>query len=118
MTAAPAERQLTVLPSKRRKLRIMPRTKTTIYLEPELLSATKALAASSGRAEYEIVEDALRAYMRSDQAARARQELVELLDRVAERSQLSDEEAMQIAVDEVHSDRREQRTAGKRARRP
>jgi hypothetical protein len=96
----------------------MTRTKTTIYLESELLSATKALAASSGRREYEIVEDALRAYMCSEQAAQARQELRDLLDRVAERAQLSDEEAMQIAVDEVHAHRRERRAAGKRARRP
>ena len=84
----------------------MARMKTTIYLEPELLSATKALAVSSGRREYEIVEDALRAYMRSEEAATARRELRELLDRVAERSQLSDEEAMEIAVSAVHASRR------------
>ncbi len=96
----------------------MARTKTTIYLEPELLSATKTLAASSGRHEYEIIEDALRAYMRSEEAARARRELRELLDRVAERSELSDEEAMQIAVSEVHAHRRERRAAGGRARHP
>jgi len=96
----------------------MARTKTTIYLEPDLLSATKALAASSGRREYEVIEDALRAYMRSEEAAWARRELRELLDRVAERSELSDEEAMEIAVSEVHASRRERRAAGGRARRP
>ncbi len=87
----------------------MARTKTTIYLEPELLSATKALAASSGRREYEVVEDALRSYMRSDEAAAARRELHQLLDRVAERSQLSDEEEMDIAVSEVRAHRSERR---------
>jgi hypothetical protein len=97
----------------------MARMKTTIYLEPELLSATKALAVSSGRREYEIVEDALRAYMRSEEAATARRELRELLDRVAERSQLSDEEAMEIAVSAVHASRRKRRATGSsRARRP
>jgi len=83
----------------------MARKKTTIYLEPDLLNATKALAASSGRREYEVVEDALRAYMRSDEAGQARQELKDLLDRVAERSTLTDEEAMAIAYDELHAAR-------------
>jgi predicted transcriptional regulator len=83
----------------------MARKKTTIYLEPDLLNATKALAASSGRREYEVVEDALRAYMRSAEAGQARQELKDLLDRVAERSTLTDEEAMAIAYDELHAAR-------------
>ncbi len=83
----------------------MARKKTTIYLEPDLLTATKALAASSGRREYEVVEDALRAYMRSDEAGQARQELKDLLDRVAERSTLSDEESMKLAYDELHAAR-------------
>jgi hypothetical protein len=37
----------------------MARKKTTIYLEPDLLTATETLAASSGRREYEVIEDAL-----------------------------------------------------------
>jgi len=79
--------------------------KKTIYLEPDLLNATKALAVSSGRREYEVVEDALRAYMRSEEAGRARQELKDLLDRVAECSTLTDEEALAIAYDELHAAR-------------
>ena len=47
----------------------MARKKTTIYLEPELLTAAKTLAASSGRREYEIIEDALRVYVRSEEDA-------------------------------------------------
>jgi hypothetical protein len=66
----------------------MARKKTTIYLESDLLNATKALAASSGRREYEVVEDALRAYMSSEEVEQARQELKDLLDRVAERRAL------------------------------
>lgn len=84
-------------------IQTMARKKTTIYLEPDLLNATKALAASSGRREYEVVEDALRAYMRSDEAAQARRELRELLDRVAERSELTDDEALKLAYDELHA---------------
>jgi hypothetical protein len=59
----------------------MARKKTTIYLEPDLLTATKTLAASSGRREYEVIEDALSAYMRSDEAAAGRRELHAMLDR-------------------------------------
>jgi hypothetical protein len=86
----------------------MARKKTTIYLESDLLNATKALAASSGRREYEVVEDALRAYMRSEEVEQARQELKDLLDRVAERSTLTDDEAMAIAYEELHAARAEQ----------
>ena len=53
----------------------MARTKTTIYLEPDPLSATKRWQPARGRHEYEIVEDALRAYMRSEAATKARREL-------------------------------------------
>lgn len=84
-------------------IQTMARKKTTIYLEPDLLNAAKALAASSGRREYEVVEDALRAYMRSDETAQARRELRELLDRVAERSELTDDEALKLAYDELHA---------------
>lgn len=45
----------------------------------------------------------------------ARRELRALLDRVAERSDLDDEQAMEIAVSEVHAYRRDRRAAKKRA---
>jgi predicted transcriptional regulator len=89
----------------------MARTKTTIYLEPDLLSATKALAASSGRREYEIIEDALRAYMRSPEGHAGRRELQAMLDRWAEQGEgLGEEEALALATEEVHAYRRERRS--------
>jgi hypothetical protein len=84
----------------------MARKKTTIYLEPDLLTATKVLAASSGRREYEVIEDALRAYLRADETTQTRRELRELLDRVAERSDLDPDEAIKLANDELHAMRR------------
>jgi hypothetical protein len=88
----------------------MARKKTTIYLEPDLLTATKTLAASSGRREYEVIEDALRAYMRSDEAAAGRRELRAMLDRWAEDDHgLDEDEAIELATREVHAYRREQR---------
>jgi hypothetical protein len=89
----------------------MARQKTTVYLESDLLRATKTLAASSGRREYEVIEDALRAYMRSDAGAEGRRQVREMLDRWAGSDDGVDEdEAMRVAVDEVHAHRREKRS--------
>jgi hypothetical protein len=87
----------------------MVRKKTTIYLEPDLLTATKTLAASSGRREYEVIEDALRVYMRSDEAAAGRRELRAMLDRWSEQDTgLDEDEAIELATREVHAYRSEQ----------
>jgi predicted transcriptional regulator len=87
------------------------RQKTTIYLEPDLLRATKTLAASSGRREYEVIEDALRAYMRSEEAAAGRRELRQMLDRWAETDdELAEDEALDLATREAHTYRREKRS--------
>jgi hypothetical protein len=89
----------------------MARKKTTVYLEPDLLTATKTLAASSGRREYEVIEDALRAYMRSEEAAVGRRELRAMLDRWTEDNpSLDEDEAIELTTREVHACRREQRT--------
>jgi len=88
----------------------MPRKKTTIYLEPDLLTATKTLAASSGRREYEVIEDALRAYMRSDEAAEGRERIRVMLDRWAkEEGGLDEDAALELAAGEVHAQRAERR---------
>lgn len=87
----------------------VPRKKTTIYLEPDLLTATKTLAASSGRREYEVIEDALRAYMRSDEAAAGRRELRAMLDRWSQQDTgLDESEAIELATREVRAYRSEQ----------
>lgn len=85
----------------------MARRKTTVYLDPDLLTATKVLAASSGRREYEVIEDALRAYMRAEETAESHRQLLELLARVHQRSDLTEDEAMKLAVEEVHAVRSE-----------
>lgn len=88
----------------------MPRKKTTIYLEPDLLTATKTLAASSGRREYEVIEDALRAYMRSDEAAEGREKLRVMLDLWAsEETGLSEDSALELGNSEVHAQRARRR---------
>jgi len=73
----------------------MTRKKTTVYLEPELLRAAKIEAARTGRREYEVFEAALRSYLG-----------FEVVERVWARSDLTEEEALSLAYEEIHEARR------------
>jgi hypothetical protein len=83
------------------------RRKTTFYLDADVLTAAKVLAAATDRSESQVVEEALRNYLKQGQAAVARQQLAALLDRLAERADLSDEEALGLAYDELRASRSE-----------
>lgn len=85
----------------------LPRKKTTVYLDPEILRSAKMLAAESGRHDYEIIEDAIRAYLQAHGVTSSGAALRELMDQVATRADLTDEEAMQLANEELHAARRE-----------
>jgi predicted transcriptional regulator len=85
----------------------LPRKKTTVYLDPEILRSAKILAAASGRHDYEIIEDAIRDYVRAHGITSSGATLRELMAQLAARSHLSDEEAMQLANDELSAARRE-----------
>ena len=85
------------------------RKKTTVYLDPELLRAVKVVAASSGRHDYEVLEDAVRQYLHTAQAEASRQELRELLDQLGGPDAVSDEETLKLAYDELHAARRARR---------
>jgi len=74
----------------------MLRAKTTIYLDPELLKAAKVAAARLGKKDYEVFEDALRAYLGID-----------VLDRLWQKADLSEEEALALAYKELRASRRE-----------
>ena len=69
--------------------------KTTVYLEDDLLRATKVAAARTGKRDYQVVEEALRAYLG-----------LELLERVGTRSKLREDEAIELAYQELHQSRR------------
>jgi hypothetical protein len=69
--------------------------KTTVYLEDGLLRALKVAAARSGQREYQVVEQALRAFLG-----------MELLDKVGARSSLSEKEALALTYGELHRSRR------------
>ena len=69
--------------------------KTTVSLEDGLVRAVKVAAARSGQREYQVVEQALRSFLG-----------MELLDKVASRSSLSEKEALALAYGELHRSRR------------
>jgi hypothetical protein len=75
----------------------MAKTKTTIYIDAEVMRATRILAARSGRRDSDVVEDALREYTG-----------LAVVERVRSRnSDLSAEEALALANEELHAMRRE-----------
>jgi hypothetical protein len=65
--------------------------KATVCLEDDLLRAVRVAAARAGKRDYQIVEDALRAYLG-----------FELLDRVGARLTLTEEDALALAYQELH----------------
>ena len=71
------------------------RRKTTVYLEDQLLRAVKIAAARSGKRDYQVFEEALRAYLG-----------FELLERVGSRSDLTEDQALDLAYRELHRSRR------------
>ena len=85
------------------------RKKTTVYLDPELLRSVKVLAASTGRHDYEILEDALRRYVATWPNEASREALRNLLGQLAGQSDLSEEEALDLAHSELHASRRARR---------
>jgi len=71
------------------------RRKTTVYLEDKILNAAKIAAVRSGKRDYQVFEEALRAYLGLD-----------LLERVGARSDLTEDQALDLANRELHQSRR------------
>lgn len=69
----------------------MVKKKTTVYLEDDVLRGARIMAARTGKKDYEVLEDALRSYLG-----------MEVLDRAWANADLDDEEALRLAVEEVH----------------
>lgn len=89
----------------------MTRRKTTVYLDDDVLTATKIVAASSARSESDVVEDALRAYLRGDAAKAAAAEVRAVMQRVASRAPADDATAMRVALEEVAKTRKARRSS-------
>lgn len=73
----------------------MPKVRTTLTIDDEVLRAVKVRAARSGRGDSEVIEDALRRDLGLD-----------LLDRLWQRNDMDEDEAMSLAVEAQHRTRR------------
>ncbi len=69
----------------------MAKTKTTVYLDEDVLRGARVMAARNGKRDYEVVEEALRAYLGMD-----------VLDRAWTSAEMSEDDALKLAVEEVH----------------
>jgi hypothetical protein len=76
----------------------MARTKATVYLDPEVLRATRIRAARTGKRDSDVVEEALREYLG-----------LAVIDRIRSRFDFDEEEALRVANEELHELRRERR---------
>lgn len=76
----------------------MPKVRTTLTIDEEVLRAVRVRAARSGKGDSEVIEDALRRELGLD-----------LLDQLWSRNQLTGEEAGSLAVEAQHATRRRRR---------
>jgi len=70
------------------------RRKTTVYLDEDVLKTMRVTAARSGKRDYQVMEEALRAHLG-----------IELLEKVSARSTLGETEALDLAYEELHQGR-------------
>ena len=73
----------------------MPKVRTTLTIDEEVLRAVKVRAARSGKADSEVIEEALRRELGLD-----------LLERLWARNDLPEAEAAKLAVEAQHRTRR------------
>jgi hypothetical protein len=73
----------------------MPRVRTTLTIDEEILRAVKIRAARTGKGDSQVIEEALR-----------RQLGLDLLDRLWQSGDLSEADAVELAVEAQHETRR------------
>ncbi len=76
----------------------MAKVRTTLTVDEEVLRAVKIRGARTGKGDSEVIEDALR-----------RDFGLDLLDRLWRRNDLTEEQAIELAVEAQHSTRRRRR---------
>ena len=76
----------------------MPKVRTTLTIDEEVLRAVKVRGARTGKGDSEVIEEALRRELGFD-----------LLDRLWERNDLGEEQAVALAVEAQHTTRRPRR---------
>jgi hypothetical protein len=73
----------------------MPKARTTVTLDEQVLRAVRIKAARSGRRDSEVIEEALRRDLGLD-----------VLERIWASADLDEDEAMRLAVEAQHESRR------------
>jgi metal-responsive CopG/Arc/MetJ family transcriptional regulator len=76
----------------------MPKTRTTVTIDEDVLRAVKVRAARSGKGDSEVIEEAIRRHLGLD-----------LLERLWAKSDLTEEQAMDVALEAQHKSRRRNR---------
>ncbi len=76
----------------------MPKVRTTVTVDDEVLRAVKVRGARTGKGDSEVIEEALRRQLGFD-----------LLERLWERNDLREDEATALAVEAQHETRRRRR---------
>ena len=76
----------------------MPKVRTTLTIDEEVLRAVKVRAARCGKGDSEVIEKAVRRDLGLD-----------LLERLWAKNQLTQEEASKLAVEAQHTSRRRRR---------
>jgi hypothetical protein len=76
----------------------MPKVRTTLTIEDDVLRAVKVRAARSGKGDSEVIEDALRRDLGLD-----------LFDKLWGKNSLDEDEATRLAVQAQHATRRRKR---------
>ena len=73
---------------------LMPRVRTTLTIDEQVLRAVKVRAARSGKGDSEVIEEALRRELGFD-----------LLGRLWQRDEIGEEDALELAVEAQHATR-------------
>lgn len=73
----------------------MPKVRTTVTLDDEVMRAVRVKAARTGRRDSDVIEEALRRDLGFD-----------VLERIWARNDLSEEEAMELANEALHETRK------------
>jgi len=72
----------------------MPRVRTTLTIDEQVLRAVKVRAARTGKGDSEVIEEALRRELGFD-----------LLERLWQRDDIGEEDALELAVEAEHATR-------------
>jgi hypothetical protein len=91
---------LDALPLCRYAASMTTKKKVTLYVDEDVMRATRVRAARTDKRDSDVVEEALRSYLGFD-----------VLASVWSRSDLGEDEAMRLAVEETHAARAEKRAA-------